>query len=66
MKSFTHWVFFISLRMQVLIESGADPWIQVHGKPIHKFWGKQKANGEKPGMSEKLKDYIEQLKPDEE
>ena len=52
--------------MQVLIESGADPWIQVHGKPIHMFWGKQKANGEKPGRSEKLKDYIGQLKPDEE
>ena len=52
--------------MQVLIEAGADPWTQIHGKPIHLFWGKQLANDGKPEMSEKLKDYIEQLKPDDE
>ena len=48
----------------VLIENGADPWVVVKDKPICKYWGIQAK--EKTQMSEKLLDYIEQLKPDEE
>ena len=34
-------LFSVTWLYSVLIEAGADPWILVHGRPIHTFWGRQ-------------------------
>ena len=46
----------------ILIENGADPWLEVKNRPIYEYWGKKAKT--QIEMDPKLKDYIEQLKPE--
>ena len=46
----------------ILIENRADPWLEVKNRPIYEYWGKKAKK--QIEMDPKLKDYIEQLKPE--